>query len=299
MVVITLTDCPPKIRGDITRWMLEVNTGVYVGHLSARVRDGLWMRICDNIRHGRAVMVYDTDGEQHFGFKTHNSKWMPIDYDGVMLIQHLDEKEIQGFKNGPENAYELRSNAAKNRIIKKRSGKSASAYVPPRYVVLDIETTGLDPTKDHIIKIGAVRVEDGTVTGEYSCLISQKEPIPVKITKLTGITDDMLAHSGQPLAGALEGLRAFIEDNYIVSHNSAFESVFLDVACITSQIPRFDNSYVDILALAKGRIKNVRNYKLQTLADYLKIEYETMHRALPDCITTFYLFEKLNEIRCS
>ena len=42
MIVITLTDCPPKVRGDLSKWLLEISTGVYVGNLSARVRDELW-----------------------------------------------------------------------------------------------------------------------------------------------------------------------------------------------------------------------------------------------------------------
>lgn len=45
MVVVTLTDCPPKLRGDLTKWLMEINTGVYVGKVSARIREMLWTRI--------------------------------------------------------------------------------------------------------------------------------------------------------------------------------------------------------------------------------------------------------------
>ena len=58
MVVVTLTDCPPKLRGDLTKWLLEINTGVYVGKINARVREELWKRICDNIKSGRATMSF-------------------------------------------------------------------------------------------------------------------------------------------------------------------------------------------------------------------------------------------------
>ena len=73
MVVITLTDCPPALRGDLTKWLFEINVGVYVGQVSARVRDELWKRIIDNVKVGRVTMVYQTNNEQRIGFRVHNS----------------------------------------------------------------------------------------------------------------------------------------------------------------------------------------------------------------------------------
>ena len=62
MIVITLSDCPPKVRGDLSKWLIEINTGVYVGQVSARVREELWKRICENLHAGRATMVFHTGG---------------------------------------------------------------------------------------------------------------------------------------------------------------------------------------------------------------------------------------------
>lgn len=73
MVVVTLTDCPPKLRGDLTKWLLEINTGVYVGKINARVREELWKRICDNIKSGRATMVFSAKNEQGLSFYVHNT----------------------------------------------------------------------------------------------------------------------------------------------------------------------------------------------------------------------------------
>ena len=75
MVVITLSDCPPKVRGDLSKWLFEINTGVYVGNLSTRVRQELWQRICENLKNGRATMVYSAPGEQQMRFEIHNSLW--------------------------------------------------------------------------------------------------------------------------------------------------------------------------------------------------------------------------------
>ena len=54
MVVIVLTACPVGLRGDLTRWLLEIAPGVFVGHIDARIRDRLWERIIDLLRDGRA-----------------------------------------------------------------------------------------------------------------------------------------------------------------------------------------------------------------------------------------------------
>ena len=90
MTVIVLSDCPPKLRGDLTKWLLEISTGVYVGKVSARVRDELWLRVCDNLKSGRASMVYSTNNEQGMDFRVHNSIWEPVDYDGIKLVRRLD-----------------------------------------------------------------------------------------------------------------------------------------------------------------------------------------------------------------
>lgn len=52
MIVITLTDCPKSLRGDLSKWLLEINTGVFVGKVSARVRDNLWKRVKDSVKMG-------------------------------------------------------------------------------------------------------------------------------------------------------------------------------------------------------------------------------------------------------
>ncbi len=68
MIVIALSCCPNKLRGDLTKWLMEIDTGVYVGQVSARVRDGLWNRVCENAGRGKAVMVYSDPGfRRHHG----------------------------------------------------------------------------------------------------------------------------------------------------------------------------------------------------------------------------------------
>ena len=91
MIVVSMTNCPPKLRGDLSKWLLEINTGVYVGHVNARVREALWQRICENIRDGQATMVFTTNNEQHMDFYVHNTSWKPVDLDGIKLMKHPDK----------------------------------------------------------------------------------------------------------------------------------------------------------------------------------------------------------------
>lgn len=87
MVVVVLTSCPAKLRGHLSRWLLEVSAGVYVGHVPARVRDLLWIQIVEYVKDGKALMVHTSSGEQRLAFKTHRHEWEPVDLDGVMLMR--------------------------------------------------------------------------------------------------------------------------------------------------------------------------------------------------------------------
>ena len=88
MTVIVLAVVPAGLRGHLTRWLLEIAVGVFVGNITARVRDHLWERVCRHIDEGgRAVMVYRAANEQGLAFKTVGETWEPIDYDGLTLIR--------------------------------------------------------------------------------------------------------------------------------------------------------------------------------------------------------------------
>ncbi|MDI1461079.1 type I-E CRISPR-associated endoribonuclease Cas2e [Catellatospora sp. KI3] len=86
MVVIVLTVCPSGLRGYLTQWLLEISAGVYVGHVSARIRERLWERVVGMAGAGRALMVFHTRGEQRMSFVVHDHHWTPVDVDGVTLM---------------------------------------------------------------------------------------------------------------------------------------------------------------------------------------------------------------------
>lgn len=93
MIVIVLSACPVGLRGHLTRWLLEIAPGVFVGHLPARVRDLLWETVVELVGSGRAILVHSTRGEQRLAFRVHNHAWAPTDFDGVQLMLRPQEPD--------------------------------------------------------------------------------------------------------------------------------------------------------------------------------------------------------------
>ncbi|WP_166354233.1 type I-E CRISPR-associated endoribonuclease Cas2e [Phytoactinopolyspora limicola] len=87
MTVVILTAVPPGLRGHLTRWLLEISPGVFVGYISARVREHMWERVVEFVSGGRALMVHSVRGEQRLAFEVHGHDWEPIDYDGITLMR--------------------------------------------------------------------------------------------------------------------------------------------------------------------------------------------------------------------
>lgn len=87
MIVVVLSITPDRLRGVLTRWLLEIASGVYVGHASARVREYLWQRIVEDAGDGRALMVWSCRSEQGLDFRAHNHSWEPVDLDGLLLMR--------------------------------------------------------------------------------------------------------------------------------------------------------------------------------------------------------------------
>lgn len=108
MVVLILTSCPVGLRGHLTRWLMEVSAGVFVGRLNPRLREHVWNLVLESSR-GRALMVFkDRDREQGFGFLTNEHDWVPTDYDGVTLMLRPGGRRTSSLKKGWSNASRYR-----------------------------------------------------------------------------------------------------------------------------------------------------------------------------------------------
>jgi predicted DnaQ family exonuclease/DinG family helicase len=152
------------------------------------------------------------------------------------------------------------------------------------YVALDLETTGLQPERDAIIEIGAVKFREDEVLETWSSLINPQRPIPHKITQLTGITQAE-ADQAPPMSSVISPLRSFVKEYPIVGHYVSFDLGFL------KQHDLFlDNPAIDTFELASILLPHAARYSLGTLADALSITFPTRHRALEDALATKDLF---------
>ena len=86
MTVIILIAAPEGLRGHLTRWMVEINAGVFVGNPSRRIRDRLWDLLAARIGDGQAVLVEAANNEQGWTVRTAGrDRWQPVDLDGLIL----------------------------------------------------------------------------------------------------------------------------------------------------------------------------------------------------------------------
>lgn len=154
-------------------------------------------------------------------------------------------------------------------------------------VVVDLETTGTDPSADAITEIGAVKVRAGEVLGEFRTFVDPERPIPAYIASLTGITDASVA-GAPPITTVLPMFLDFVGDAALVAHNARFDISFLTAQAARCEIGWPRPAVLDTLALARTvfRRDEVRDHKLSTLAAHVGASITPDHRALSDARAT-------------
>lgn len=92
MLVIVVENAPPRLRGRLAIWLLEVRAGVYIGDVSRRIREMIWAQVEQGIEEGNAVMAWNTNTESGFDFLTLGAnRRVPIEMDGIKLVSFLPE----------------------------------------------------------------------------------------------------------------------------------------------------------------------------------------------------------------
>ena len=86
MIVLVLTAVPPGLRGHLTRWLVEIAPGVFVGKVSKRIREQLWMIVMEMLGSGKALMVFTARNEQGLDFRSIGHDWIPTEYEGLTLL---------------------------------------------------------------------------------------------------------------------------------------------------------------------------------------------------------------------
>lgn len=287
MTVITLTKVPPSLRGDLTKWMQEISTGVYVGNFNSKVRSNLWERITQNVGKGQATISYASRNELGYNFETCHTYREIVNYEGIPLVK---------IPNNDKNSLDLKSGfskASKISKIKKINKSKMKNNNIPEYIFIDLETDGLNFKDNNIIEIGALKVSKN---GEeyFDHLIKNDSLLPFKIKKLTGINDKILNEHGEDLFLMLKAFKAFISNKVLTGYNINFDIDFLNYNLKKFGLEPLNNNIVDIIPLVKKEKMFLNNYKLETVLHDYEIFDEVPHRALLDCKLIKVLSTKVN-----
>lgn len=292
MIVITLSKVPMSLRGDLTKWCQEVQTGVYVGNFSARIRDLLWERITKSIGNGEATLIYSTNNELGYTFRTTRKDKQVINFDGLPFIKHL--------KNSPGSVKHGFSKAAKlNRAKKIQESKLSKANSTSArqgitgLVAIDLETTGLKPTNSEIISISAVKRINEQQVEKFNRYIKIESEVPAAIQKLTGLSNDFLNSEGESLEKVLEEFQVFVGNNVLVGYNLLFDQSFLNAAFIKANKQIISNRMIDLMPIIKKDQKFLDNYRLATVLKNYGIENDHPHKSISDAMATLNLALKL------
>jgi len=189
---------------------------------------------------------------------------------------------------------EITTSSQSQRKIRELKGKSIIDF-PSEYVVLDIETTGLDPSYDEIIELSAIRIVDDVQVDSFSSLVKPINPIDDFITGLTGITNDMVSKAPS-IEEILPQFCEFLGGNIIVGHNVNFDINFIYDNLMECSNKAFENEFIDLLKIARRTLPELKNHKLKTLAEHFEVDTIGDHRGIKDCNMTNECFRYCKEI---
>lgn len=147
------------------------------------------------------------------------------------------------------------------------------------FVAIDVETTRLSPFSNELIEVSAIKYNGGKKIDTFTTLIKPKVTIPYYITKITGITNDMVRNS--PIVEEImPSLIKFIGNSPIIAHNANFDYNFIQNY---SHNAFSKNTLIDTVQIGRRLYPNLPNHKLGTIAKYIGIKEDGFHRAEFDC----------------
>lgn len=159
------------------------------------------------------------------------------------------------------------------------------------FVVFDIETTGLSKETESITEIGAVKVVGGKIIDRFSTFVNPERPIPAEITKLTGITNEMVADA-PVITEILPKFLEFCQDAVLVAHNANFDTGFIRLNAERKCGIEVKNTVLDTLELSRALLPELKKHKLDIICEQLGVSLEGHHRAVNDAEATAEVFLK-------
>lgn len=176
-----------------------------------------------------------------------------------------------------------------NNILKIQNQNNNKNY--NNFIIFDVETTGLNASVERITEIGAIKIIDNKIVDKFSCFVNPKKPIPYRITKLTGITNEMVKDAPDESVIIPEFFK-FCQDFVLVAHNASFDMRFILAAASRLNL-KTNFCYIDTVAICRSLFPNLKNHKLDTIVNYLNLGGFNHHRACDDAKVLAEIFLKI------
>ena len=177
-----------------------------------------------------------------------------------------------------------------SRENKRRDKGKSIISNPTNYVIIDIETTGLDPEYCEIIELAAIKYENNKEIARFHSLVKPDYEIDSFITNLTGITNEMVKSSPK-LSEVILDFYNFIKDEILIGHCVYFDINFIYDALKKENII-LANDYINIIRFSNKILPQLENQKLSTISSHYNVTLPN-HRALTDCVATNECYQKL------
>ncbi|MFR7638176.1 MAG: type I-E CRISPR-associated endoribonuclease Cas2e [Allobaculum sp.] len=280
MLVLLLTACPPRLKGDISKWLFEIHPGVYIGSPSRRVADQIWNRVTTSIRKGKAVMALSASNEQGYVIRTHHSDLEVTDFDGIQLMKHIKaQKWIE-----QEESIDVKKLSTPDYLHFK------DTFWPSGFIILCIETSGPNPNEDTILEIGALKVKKGKEVDCFHTYIRSVESIPESQFMQNGNILEKLSQ-GLSEPEAVYYLNLFRDKMPILVLDPQRDLLFLKKAAELNEINLSEDQVFDIRELAKWQ-GNVRPYDGLNGIGRPR-DMETLSQSLENCRIILLMLEKM------
>ena len=213
---------------------------------------------------------------------------------GHKAIAITDHGDVQGFTEASHTKTDIKIiYGVEAYIVDDLKGivtDSNGQSLQDSYVVFDIETTGFSPDANHIIEIGAVKVENGKIVDRFSSFVNPQVPIPYRIEELTHINDSMVIDA-PAIETVLPQFLSFCEGCVMVAHNADFDVSFIKRKAANLGVD-FNPTYVDTVAMARFLLPSLSRFKLDTVAKAVGVNLDNHHRAVDDAACTAEIFVK-------
>ncbi|MBQ8619557.1 MAG: PHP domain-containing protein, partial [Clostridia bacterium] len=295
-----------------------------VDDVIAAVKPGKWFAVrgdvkMDSFEKGLVIMVNDIDAREKPERKdTAERKRIELhmhtnmsEKDGISSASDLIKRAAQWghpavaiTDHGVVQAFPEAFGAAKKNKIKLIPGVEAyltdvttvvknadERRLHDEIVVVDFETTGLNPRKNRIMEIGAVRIRNGQVVEEYSKFVNPQEPIPQEVVDLTGISDAMVANAGTAET-EIPKLLEFIGGAAFAAHNAKFDYSFLTEECKRLGI-EISMPVIDTLEFSRRMYPSLKSHRLGAVCKSLGISLKNAHRAVHDARATAQMLNRM------